>query len=96
MKTKITKLQQLARFAYRLGELNKIARTVRKINENACNYEISKAQETRRDNLEAKASEIAKEFKLKVYCQRDPRGCSLYLVDNSLSENNYSDGIALE
>ncbi len=96
---KRTKLQELARFSYRLGELNKIAKTVRKINENACNYEISKGSETRRENLENKAGEIAKEFGLMVHCQRDPRGASLYLVDKSCFRNgdcaNYTNGIAL-
>ncbi len=103
-----TKLQLLARFASRLEALNKIAKTVRKINENACNYELSKAQETRRDNLETRAEEIAKEFNLRIYHQRDPRGASLYLVDRSCftkhrresdgatwEDCNYTNGIAL-
>jgi hypothetical protein len=105
---KTTKLQKLARFACRLEQLNKIARTVRRINTNACNFEISKASETRRDNLESKAAEIAKEFGLKIHCQRDPRGAALYLVDNSCYAsyktasgatvrdcNAYTNGIAL-
>jgi hypothetical protein len=91
---KTTKLQNLARFTFRLVELNKIARTVRRINTNACNYSISKGSETRRDNLEARADQIAREFKLRIYCQRDPRGASLYLVDKNCGDN-YSSGIAL-
>lgn len=91
---KKTKLQKLSRFAYRLGELNKIAKTVRRINTNACNYEISKGSETRRQKLETQAQEIAKEFGLTVYCQRDPRSASLYLVDKTCGDN-YTNGIAL-
>jgi hypothetical protein len=90
-------LQELRRAEYKLRELHKIARTVRKINENDCNYQISKGQETRRDNLEAKAEEIAKDLDpgFRIYCQRDPRGCSLYILDGEIGENSYSNGIAL-
>jgi hypothetical protein len=105
---KTTKLQKLARFAYQLETLNKLARAVRRINTNACNFGISKASETRRNNLESKAAEIAKEFGLQIHCQRDPRGAALYLVDSSCFTsykttsgatvrdcNSYTNGIAL-
>ena len=97
---KTTKLQKLARFAFRLERLNKIARTVRAINTNACNAELSKGSETRRENLENEAEEIAREFGLLIYCQRDPRGAALYLVDKSCGNNRdcgceYTRGIAL-
>jgi hypothetical protein len=93
----LTELQDLKRAAYTLQKLNKIARTVRKINENDCNYQISKAQETRRDNLEKEATQIAcHDLGLTIYCQRDPRGCALYLIDSEeVSSGNYSNGLAL-
>ena len=103
----VANLAELRRFAYLLELLNKIARTVRTINTNACNYELSKASETRRANLEAKAASMAEELGLQIYHQRDPRGAALYLVDASCftqhtgangatwTDCNYSNGIAL-
>jgi hypothetical protein len=90
-------LQELRRARYVFERLNKIARTVRKINENDCNYQISKGQETRRNNLEAKAEELVKDLNVdwRIYCQRDPRGCSLYILDSTIDDNNYSDGVCL-
>ena len=76
--------------------LQKIAKTVHTLDENACNYELLKAQETRLTNLLVEAEKQAQIIGLHIYHQSDPRGCSLHLVESL--ENAYTDytnGIAV-
>jgi hypothetical protein len=101
--------QDLKRFLYRFEELRKISRKVHKIDENDCNgYQdfkgnwderAEKQAEKKKEKLLLRADEISQEFGLKAFHQGDPRGCSLYLIDevvykgSSLSELDYMQGI---
>lgn len=76
-------------------QLEKIAKTLHRLDENDCNYGLSKAQETRQVNLEKRAEELAQELGLHAFHQGDPRGASLYLVENKKAYNNYTNGIAI-
>jgi len=86
----ITTISQLDRFDWRMRELKKIAKSLHHLDECSCNYGLTPRQETRETNLEKKAEEIAKEMGLILYRQGDPRGCSLYLLENEEDRDSYS------
>jgi hypothetical protein len=46
-------------------------------------------------NLLNKAISLADEVGLYAYHQTDPRGVSLYLIDNSMNDTNYNNGVAI-
>ena len=87
------KIQKARQLIWGYKNLQKIAKSLQRSHENACNYGLTKRQETRKANLMKKAQEIAKRLGFKAYEQGDPRGCSLYLIDNTCKE--YTDGIAI-
>jgi len=90
-------LQDLKFFYYSIEELQKIAKTLHRLDENACNYGLSKWQETREKNLTNEAKEIAKKMGLYLYRQGDPRGCPLYLMENNedMAKFYYPNGLAI-
>jgi hypothetical protein len=55
-------------------ELQKVAKSLHRLNENACNYGLTDRQETRQRNLFTKAEEIVGVY---IREQRDPRGWPL-------------------
>ena len=78
LRAKIENYSMLTR-KYNLGtlevlELQKVAKSMHRLNENACNYGLTERQETRQRNLFNKAKET-----IGVYIreQRDPRGWPL-------------------
>ena len=73
-------IQELKRINWVLENLKRISRSIHHLDECACNYELSKRQESRRNNLLRAANEWAGHLGLKVYHQADPRGCALYIV----------------
>ena len=74
-------IQEIKRFLYRFKDLQKISRQLNKLSEYSCNVGLTERQDKREDKLIKKADEIAKEFNLRAYYQGDPRGLSLYLVN---------------
>lgn len=92
----INTIRELDQVLWKLENLKKIAKTLHRIDENSCNYGLSKGQETREKNLEEKAIIIAKELGFYLYRQGDPRGCPLYLLETVKDRDNYSQkGIAI-
>ena len=99
----------------KLSELRGISRKLRRIFERQCNgynfypdgpysrdEDASRAatrDERREEKLKAKAGEIATGLGVKLYVQGDPRGCALYLVPASLTDeeidSNYSSYFAI-
>ena len=61
-------------------KLQRISRSLHKIDEDDCNYEQSEKRSRREERLEKVAESIAKEHGFIAYHQSDPRGWSLYLV----------------
>jgi predicted phage-related endonuclease len=95
MKT-IKTINELRFVQNQMQQLQKISRQLHTLAENACNYGLSKRQETRQDNLMKQAEERAQLLGLHAYHQGDPRGCCLYLVeDNQGADTQYTDGIAV-
>ena len=83
-------IQELKKIDWVLSNLKKLSRSIHHLDECACNYELSKRQETRRKNLMRAAEEWAGHLSLKVYHQADPRGCSVYLVPLNFDGNDYT------
>jgi hypothetical protein len=80
-----------------------VASRLHKIAERQCNgytdTDWGRKQEARDVRKEAsllnKAISLALEVGLYIYHQTDPRGVSLYLIDNTMNDTNYSNGIAI-
>lgn len=93
---KITNVRELKQTLYIIEDLQKISKRLHTQDENACNYGLTPRQETRVKNLKQKAQELAQKLGLHAYHQGDPRGCSLYLVENTKDiEQYYPNGIAI-
>lgn len=75
--------RELLAIALYVDEMRKIEQQVRRLNEIACNQELTPRQEKRRDALENRYADIAaNEFNLFTEVQRDPRGAALKLHDS--------------
>lgn len=90
-------LKLLRSFAYHMIELRSIAKKLHKLDEGDCNGRSEQGQkraDTISEKLFKRAEEIAGWYGLQAYHQGDPRGCTLYLV-NDECKDNYTDGIAI-
>ena len=88
--------QVLRNYTYNLERLRKISKSLHILDEKACNYELSKRDETREATLENEAQDIADRYGLLAYHQGDPRGCSLWLITSEIkASKQYTDGIAV-
>jgi hypothetical protein len=96
-------LEKIKRVKYVLESLAPISRRLNAIDCRSCNgyadTDWGRAQE-KRDNgkevrLEKEGRELAQSIGLKFYHQTDPRGCSVYLIDSTMNDSNYSSGIAI-
>lgn len=74
-------IKDLKRFLFRFKELQKISRRLNSLSIKSCNFGLSDGQIKRETKLIKKADEIAQEFNLRAYHQGDPRGLSLYLLN---------------
>lgn len=83
-----------------LMKLREISRKLHRLDEGDCNGRYSeraqKAADTRTENLEKSACELAAIFGLLAYHQSDPRGCSLYLItEEQKKSGDYSRGVGI-
>lgn len=62
-----------------VAELQAIARSLHRLDEASCNYGLTERQDKKEARLESDAAAIAKDARLKVYRQGDPRGWPLYI-----------------
>lgn len=86
----MTKIQEYSEAIELFRRLQPIAKTIHRLDENSCNYELSKSQETRLTNLLEKATRTAAIFGLRIYHQSDPRGASLYIMPHE-TEADWND-----
>lgn len=85
---------QLAISAYK--HLKPIERKLHRLSEDYCNGIIDTQEyDTKCAKLLKEAQVAANWTGLKIYHQTDPRGCALYLIDDSMGETTYSNGIAI-
>jgi len=89
------KINELRNYTYIYRELLRISKSLNQLATNDCNYGLTARQEKREDNLFKKAQQLAKQVGLKAYHQGDPRGCSLYLIDKTMDDTTYNNGIAI-
>src|SRR3990167_9360213 len=83
--------------------LVRVAKTLHTLDEKSCNgyadtdwgRKAEVRDNTRTKNLLKKAQELASYLGMYAYHQGDPRGCSLYLVENLDASTNYTNGIAI-
>ena len=87
--------QYLKFFLDEYQELQKIAQQLHRLDENACNYGLTKRQETREENLERKAQKIAERLDFKFYHQGDPRGLIGWLLTEDQDETTHLSGIPI-
>ena len=87
--------QYLKFFVSEYQELQKIARQLHRLDENACNYGLTKRQETREENLEREAQKIAERLGFKFYHQGDPRGLTGWLLTEKQDALTHLDGIPI-
>ena len=91
---KIKTLQDLRSFVFSMEELKKISKALNRLDVHQCNIgELTPKQKKRETRLEQRAHEIANLYGLESYHQTDPRGCSLYLIEDTIGD--YSKGIAI-
>jgi hypothetical protein len=63
-----------------LNELCSLAKTAQYYNTEACNYELTQRQQTRRANVDKRAVEIGRELGLTILTNGDPRGYALKVL----------------
>ena len=90
------KLEHVQKVNWVMKELRPIARKISNLDLRACNYENTEREDKRREKLLEQAGEIAQYIGLKVYHQGDPRGLSLYLIDETMNWSNYFNGVAIQ
>lgn len=88
-------LRDVGGIAKTIDALRKISGQLHHQDENACNYGLSPRQEKRVANLEAQAETLAQSLGYHAYHQSDPRGASLYLIDETMNDTNYHNGLCL-
>ncbi len=72
--------------------LQRISHRLHQLDELACNYGFSEAQDKRCTRLEIQAQQIAQKYNLTAYHQSDPRGWSLYFVPTG---KDYTEGLGI-
>ena len=76
--------------------LRPISRLLRKYHEYECNYgELTPRQQKRYNKELKRAKELAKDLGFNLFLQGDPRGCALYIIDDTMNSSNYSNGLAI-
>lgn len=85
------------RVALDAAQLYKLARSLSALAVARCNYELSKRQETRSENIARDISTIAGWYGLKASCSGDPRGYVVRLLPGKkkLAANGWGDGFGI-
>lgn len=70
-----------------------ISKKLHQLDEDYCNHGGNDHSDADEERLMQEASSIAEAVGLKAYHQSDPRGCSLYLIDETMNDTNYHNGM---
>ena len=93
------RLTEVRKVVYVMNRLRQIERRLRGIGVRGCNGYHSESQEKRdnttQERLRDEAYELAKGIGLRFYHQTDPRGCAVYLIDDTMDDSTYNRGIAV-
>ena len=94
-----TRLDDVRKVLYAINRLREISRRLNGIGCRKCNGYQSETQEKRDQTIEERllneAQELAAGLGVRFYHQGDPRGCAVYLIDESMDGSTYNRGIAL-
>jgi benzoyl-CoA reductase/2-hydroxyglutaryl-CoA dehydratase subunit BcrC/BadD/HgdB len=92
----VNTIQLLRSYTYNLKELYKIENRLHNLDEKWCNGDIEESEFSKKETeYMRKAQEMAAIYNLKAYHQQDPRGGALYLIDDSMNDSNYTNGICI-
>lgn len=73
------------------NQFRRLGSVLHTIYELSCNGDLSEEQyEADTNNVYAKADKLAKDLGLKIFYQTDPRGATIYLSRDPISENSYN------
>ena len=92
--TRIT-LRELGQIPRTMDAFRTLSAQLHHQDENACNYGLTPRQEKRVTTLEANDETLAQTLGYHAYHQSDPRGASLYLIDETMNDTNYHQGLCL-
>jgi len=89
-------IEQLKQADNIITRLKPISQKLTKLDTANCNGELTDIDYERKSHRAlVKAQEIMKNTDLKVYHQSNPRGCSLYIIDNTMNSSTYNRGFAI-
>lgn len=91
-------LDDVKKVRWTLEQLRPISRKLNAIGVRGCNGRDER-QEARdykaEQRLRGEAHDLAQGIGLLFYHQTDPRGCAVYLIDKSMDDSTYNQGIAI-
>ncbi len=76
-------------------DLLKYSKQLTRLDVKSCNVGLTDRDDEKVKKIELECEALASKIGLKAYHQCDPRGCSLYLIDNTMNDTNYNRGIAI-
>ena len=88
-------INEARQFVYVTGELKKLSHQLNNLYTQNCNVGLTDRQNKRQDRLQNRAAELAAQIGFACYHQTDPRGASIYLIDDTMGNSNYSDGVVI-
>ena len=94
--TKTPNIEQVRAVQHVLRELAPISRKLNAIGVRGCNGRSDsqeKRDQTLENNLTQLAATLSESIGLRFYHQTDPGGLCVYLNDEKMEDNNYSNGI---
>ena len=89
-------IQDLHLIGLYMAELRRLSKRLHRAHENQCNGVETDRQAQIYCADRISAENAAKRLGFKIYIQTDPRGCALYLGDETMNETNYNTFLAIE
>lgn len=94
--TKTIDIETFRMFNNVLPKLKKISKKLNLLDCASCNGTIEETKYDKKvEKLLLEAQGIAGLFDFVAFHQTDPRGASLYLIDETMNETNYNNGICI-
>ena len=88
-------INELRQFAYVYGVLVKRSHSLNNLYTADANGALTQRQAKRMKQLQKNADGLANSIGLKAYHQTDCRGASIYLIDDTMNNSNYTNGICV-
>jgi len=88
-------INEARQFVYVTEELKKLSHQLNSLYTANCNVGLTDRQEKRQTRLQDRANELAEQIGFICYHQTDPRGASIYLIDETMNNSNYGNGVVI-